>query len=144
MPGPFSLSNPMRRVYQKTPTSCMAACIASIIECEFEDVPNCFHAETWDHFEQRFWLSTRGWGMAEHKMLEQSMWPPTGGMLCIVSGKSPRGDHKHAVVARTEYDTTDPFEVVHDPFRIDSNLSRSIDGEIEIVTWLIPLERFKL
>lgn len=133
----------MIRVYQKTPTSCMAACVASIIECEFEDVPESFYAESWDHFDQRFWLSTRVWGMAEHKILEQSMWPPTEGMLCIVSGKSPRGDHKHAVVARTQYDTSEPFEVVHDPYGSTINLPYAIDGEIEIVTWLIPLEKFQ-
>lgn len=118
----------------------MAACVASIIECEFEDVPQCFHGDTWDHVAQREWLKGRGWGMAEHKILEQSMWPPTEGMLCIVSGKSPRGDHKHAVVAKTHYDTH-PFSVVHDPYGSTINLPYAIDGEIEIVTWLIPLDK---
>lgn len=130
----------MTRIYQQSPDSCMAACVASLIGCEFEDVPTCFHGKTWDHFKQREWLADRhGLGMAEHKLTPDSMWPPTPGMLCIVSGKSPRGDYRHAVVCTTNYDTAGPFKVVHDPFRADVNLWHSLDGEPEIVTWLIPL-----
>lgn len=132
----------MIRVYQPTPTSCFAACIASIIECEIEDVPAAFAAETWDHAAQRYWLKDRGWGMAEHKLLHLSMWPPTDGMICIVSGKSPRGDHKHAVVAESQYDTAGPFKIVHDPWRTDSYLENAFDGDADTVTWLIPMEKF--
>lgn len=132
-----------QRVYQKTPKSCFAACVASIIGVEFEDMPLSFHAETWDHAQQRYWLSERGWGLAEHKMATEGMWPPTDGMLCIVSGKSPRGEQKHAVVAKTQYDTVEPFVVVHDPWRGDAFTPNSIDGDVEIVTWLIPMGSFR-
>lgn len=131
----------MIRIYQKTPTSCFAACIASVIECEFEDVPNYFHAPTWDHWKQRHWLEKRGYGMAEHKMLPDSMWPPTKGMICILAGKSPRGEYDHAVVAETDYDTAEPFRIIHDPWMADSNLPYAIEGNVKIVTWIIPLKR---
>jgi len=133
----------MFRVIQKTSKSCFAACVASIIECEFDDVPKWFHAPEWDHYAQRKWLSERGWGMVEHKLLPNSMWPPSDGVLCIVSGKSPRGDCEHACVAITQYDTAEPFRIVHDPISIEAYLPNSIDGDITVVNYLIPMDRFK-
>lgn len=134
----------MKRVYQKTSKSCFAACVASIIECEFEDVPNWFHAPKWDHWAQRKWLLERGWGMAEHKMLPDSMWPPSDGIICIVSGKSPRGDWDHACVAKTQYDTAEPIKIIHDPWFNGSNPAAVFDGGITVITYLIPMKQFKI
>lgn len=82
--------------------------------------------------------------MAEHKLLPDSMWPPSEGIICIVSGKSPRGEHEHAVVAVTQYDTAEPFKIIHDPVSITAYLPNSIDGDITVVNYLIPLNKFKI
>lgn len=134
----------MIRIYQKTKKSCFAACVASIIECKFEIVPHWFHAPKWDHWGQRKWLAERSWGMIEHKLLSDSMWQPTEGIFCILSGKSPRGSHDHAVVAITQYDTAEPFRVVHDPWVEEMDLKKPFDGDAKIVTYLIPMKQFKI
>lgn len=82
--------------------------------------------------------------MIEHKLLSDSMWPPTEGILCILSGKSPRGSHDHAVVAITQYDTAEPFRVVHDPWQEEMDLTKPFDGDAKIVTYLIPMKQFKI
>mgnify|MGYP001564868446 CR=1 FL=1 len=142
----------MKPVYQAgRPTGCMAACVASILEVELNGVPDCFDArdasgkETWDHFAQRDWLAERDYGVVEFKLAEGAMWPPTGGMLCILSGPSPRDPNGtlHAVVARTLYDTTGPFELVHDPYWSGIHgplMHQFFNGqEPTIVTFLVPV-----
>lgn len=141
----------MKPIFQAgRPTGCMAACVASILEIELNDVPEFFDSRwpscqnAWDHAKQREWLAERGYGVVEFKLTENTMWPPTGGILCILSGPSPRSvlDTLHAVVARTQYDTAGPFELVHDPYWSGIHgpkMHRFFNGqEPTIVTFLVP------
>lgn len=82
--------------------------------------------------------------MAEHKLLPDSMWPPSDGIICIVSGKSPRGDWDHACVAKTQYDTAEPIKIIHDPWPNDSDTAAVFNGGATIITYLIPMKQFKI
>lgn len=121
----------MLRAYQRNDMGCYAACVESLIELE---PPICFYANTWNWTDQVIWLRQHGWSCVEHKLLPESMQPPTPGILCIVSGKSPRPcKYKHSVVARTKIDG---FVIIHDPWSVDINLPFALDGDPEIVTWV--------
>ena len=122
----------MLRVYSKI--ECYTACIESITKLEGH-APACFSPDKWNWTDQVIWLRQRGWNCVEHKLLPDSMQPPTPGILCIVSGKSPRPACKwqHSVVARTVFNG---FEIIHDPYDAQSNLECALDGEPLSVTWL--------
>ena len=105
----------MRRVDQTVMDSekgnCFSACVASIIETTIADVPFFMDPGEWyDRFSK--WLKGRGfyplcfdfdgWEKSEVKRFRSELGPH------ILSGKSPRGEHQHSVVASG-------LEVVHDP-----------------------------
>ena len=140
----------MKAVYQKgRPFGCMAACVASILEIDLADVPRCFDGRTaddedaWDRDAQLRWLAGRGYGAIEFKLLTGVMWPPTPGIYCIVTGRSPRGT-MHAVVGATR-EMPALCELIHDPFW-DQALDRPpptapfFHGrEPAVITFLLPL-----
>ncbi len=117
----------MHKVFQTitTPDSgnCFPACVASIMKRPLWTVPNfCVkdHPHT-GHWSNRFlaWLDAQGWGYIEVDFREISktcsVWMPDA--LCIVSGKSPRGDWNHSIVGRFVSVNETQFEVhkTHDP-----------------------------
>lgn len=137
----------MHNVYQQgRPTGCMAACVASILEIPLNDVPECFDNNkvngqwTWDQFKQREWLAARGCGVIELRGLELCMYPPTGGILCIVSNPPPAGFSQSATcVSRTRVCQDHPVELVHNPSREIDNYYCCLFDRNTIVTFLIPL-----
>lgn len=119
----------MLRTYSKI--ECYTACVESITGLVG---PCCFAPDKWNWTDQIVWLRQHGWNCVEHKLLPGSMQPPTPGILCILSGKSPRPcKYKHSVVGRTRIDG---FEIIHDPFDAQSYLPNALEGDPEIVTWL--------
>lgn len=111
------------------PGNCFSACIASILECALEDLPDEAKIvdaikqevglEVWQSWPDRFkwgksWL--RLWEATQQACVARgfSMVESSGPFgehpltLCIISGKSPRGDFDHACVGRGR-------EIIHDP-----------------------------
>ena len=110
--------------------NCFSACIASLLNCPIEDVPN-LNTEALDadgsHWMDRWkrWLETRGKGMVY--IAHDGRWPHMSlpaGQHVILSGRSPREstvDLFHAVIARVNaWQDKEAFawdlEIVHDPY----------------------------
>jgi len=87
---------------------CWRCCIATILGLRAEDVPNFVEEENWWDAATA-WLAERGKSMVYVSAHPDEGWAQcVGGALFIASGKSPRGDFKHAVVWGAG-------GVVHDP-----------------------------
>lgn len=108
----------------KATGNCMAACVASLLELDLDNVPN-FAADPRDTWWQGFqeWLVDRGWVAV---VLDGDYpWPG----YSAASGKSPRGDYKHLVIHRGG-------KLVHDPHPAGTGLA----GEPEDQWVLVPLD----
>lgn len=90
----------------------LQACVASILEMELATVPN-FIKQT-DYLDAlNAFLAARGLCFLKVDLAAAGALPfKTGPTLCVAAGPSPRGDFKHAVVARVEGVQVVP---VHDP-----------------------------
>ena len=89
--------------------NCFSACVASLLELPIDAVP--FFMGAGDDWYEKFslWLSFHGKGFypVGFKLEKNGLgWTPAG--LHILTGKSPRGDFLHSVVARGR-------SIVHDP-----------------------------
>lgn len=130
----------MKPVYQTTHGAgignCMAACIASILECDVESVPN--FCARWHYWQAAMndWL--RGYfGLS----LVTISWPPSemltafprGGYV-ILSGKSPRFDCSHAVVGRIRLEDGQAV-VVHDPHPSGDGLETIKECDYFVQLW---------
>jgi hypothetical protein len=95
---------------ESTTGNCWAACIASIMELDIDEVPNFAAYEDWWQ-RSIAWVVDRGWYMT-FVVPEVVTYLLPGGHhdmpLCIATGKSPRGDFNHSVVWEW-------FDVKHDP-----------------------------
>jgi len=105
-------------IFGKSTGNCWAACVASLLEIDLEEVPNfCakYDNDRW-FAETRKWLRTRG---LEMLMLELSsdvdLADLFGHIYWIAGGKSPRGRYNHATIYRGA-------ELVHDPHPDDTGL----------------------
>lgn len=88
--------------------NCLAACVASILELDLEDVPN-FAAIT-EPDKDAWWRALQGF-VTERGFFLYPLDPELGApedTYTIAVGKSPRGDFNHCAVA---FGT----QVVHDP-----------------------------
>lgn len=83
--------------------NCMSACFATLLEMPLADVPHFASIEEagewW--FAMIRWAAELGYGVVQ-------CLAPVPGAVGMMSGKSPRGDFQHLVVARGD-------EVIHDP-----------------------------
>jgi hypothetical protein len=105
-------------VFQTTPTNCVSAAIASVLEIPIEDAPVLWEytgGEWMDHL--RGWALRRGLGVCYFSLRDRREWPMLDNFYCIVSGDTERSaDYFHCVVAlaRTS-DGETRLEWVHDP-----------------------------
>jgi hypothetical protein len=146
----------MKAVFQtvidRTHGNCLSAALASLLEIEIEDVPN-FEVCDGD-FQARVneWL--RAFGYAWFRTIEPRMTrgkgfvdmgrlPETGdemvrhslpdGLLCLATGKSPRGEYYHSVVGQISGGLN--FEMLHDPHPSGDGL----EGLPVCLEFLVPL-----
>lgn len=118
---------------------CLHACLASILECSIDDIPdlssNCASLLHQIENENAF-LASRGLKAIRCHM--------TGGyesgdvLFCfdgyaIAHGVSPRGKTQHAVVVRSN---DGMIEIAHDPHPDGSG----IKGEFTGIEWLVPVQ----
>ena len=123
----------MRRQRQTTfgfpKGNCFAACIASLLDLDVQNVPNfCLD-------ENPNWFTEADRFVANHGFRLLQITGATGitaldGTLFIASGKSPRGDFNHSVITRVE---GEQFVVEMDPHPSDDGL----DGPFTIMTMLV-------
>lgn len=135
----------MKEVYQtiidKDKGNCLSAALASILELDIEEVPNF----VW-HFKNSFdgavqlWLRARGFAWLRIRMPKKIAtgddirWHSIPEVLCLATGKSPRGDYYHTVVGRIAGGHN--FELIHDPHPDGAGL----DGQPVCVEFLIPVD----
>ncbi len=115
--------------------NCMSACIASMLEMPIREVPTFLDKETWVR-DLNDWLHQYGLFYLEIK------WNPfpiqlSAPVLCIASGKSPRGNFLHCVIGKIKpvslYKAD--MELIHDPH---PNREWLID--VQDVGFLIPFD----
>lgn len=107
----------------KVTGNCMAACVASLLEMNLEDVPNfaAIEGDWWGEFQA--WLYDRGW--VALTLDGDYPWPG----YSAISGDSPRGDFKHLVVGLNG-------KLAHDPHPSGDGLS----GDPSHQWILVPLD----
>ena len=95
--------------------NCFSACVASILELPIDDVP-FFGADElwWTRFSE--WLEARN--LYAVCLKHRAGRAPVG--YHILSGKSPRGEFLHSVVAKGE-------DIVHDPHPSRANIQDRVD-----------------
>lgn len=120
-PSTLTLSDPPTAIRQDdfSPAkgNALQACVASLFGQPLKDVPNfialeCGYQQGIEQYVQESKLD------AIKKMCDEIS-KVDEGKLCILRGKSPRGDFGHAVVARI---VKGAFEMVHDPHPDDTFL----------------------
>ena len=101
----------MKPVFQnrfgKGEGNCLAACLASIFEVPIESIPE-FAEDPWYNQFEEYMISTFGLQPAEIVIDQCDGWKPKG--FHLISGNSPRGDYKHAVVGKNGEPVHDPYE----------------------------------
>jgi hypothetical protein len=111
---------------------CFRTCIAALLNMRSEDLPNfCGDYPTSWFTELDIWLRARGLRFVEIKRtmpdLTITAMPGTVG---IAAGKSPRGEHLHAVIAMVNY--SGGWEILMDPHPDDTGL----DGPVEFIGFI--------
>lgn len=110
----------------------LQACFASIFEVPLADVPNFIAVQPGsgaggaDYLRAiDTWLAPRKLAFVKISLTETGgrLQFPAGPAICILAGPSPRGDFKHAVVARVveneisgEGEGAQGFRIIHDPY----------------------------
>lgn len=121
--------------------NCFATCVACLLELPLEQVPNFVsfgdlqeEMSWWPHFIA--WLAFQGKGYSAAEIPAGAVLPE--GRLCILSGKSPRGEHHHSVVGKTLplKEGVAQYQFIHDPSPHDT----FIDGPVHWVTLIFPIE----
>ena len=121
-------------VKQTTPTNCFRACVATVLNIPIEEVPEACDGAKWDWDKFQDWLADRGLQAIEMTFGSGgTIYPVRKPVLCIITGKSPRRDVQHAVVANLL--GMEGFELLHDPHESDG----FIDGEPCQATFFVPL-----
>jgi len=119
--------------------NCFSACIASILEMDIEDVPY-FMGDLEQIEDPEFdwftgflsWLFGKGYWAIPLPL--NNAWRPDG--LYILSGKSPRGDYDHSVVASgTE------LTIVHDPH--PDNTGILTHDDVVVIVPLDPIQELE-
>lgn len=121
--------------------NCFPACVASLIGYTLGSVPHFYaiHPDNQAASNRaiRAWLSAQGYGVICLDWVDAVEWGLNfEGSVVIVSGKSPRGPHEHAVLGRIN---GAGWELVHDP-----HPSRAgIEGDPSTIEYVFELPTMK-
>lgn len=126
----------MKRVMQTTfgdVGNCFSACIASILECPIEEVPNfCAGNRSRWMLDAQAWLRGRGWAMVsmtfkDFDAIGQAVWIGAfpGECIYIASGKSSRG-LLHSVIMCGDH-------LLHDPHPDGNGVTFGKDIAVEVI-----------
>lgn len=126
----------------EAPGNCFAACIASLLECSLDEVPQptAEDREDWADYWTRVaeFLRLRGFHMVDGKAkafwsTESALDTPFSGYW-IASGPSPRGPWNHSIVVRGA-------DMAHDPH--PSRAGLALENGIQqwrTASYLVPLD----
>jgi len=134
---PETFRNLPNRVRRTNKTNCFRACVATVLGCNVNEVPQGCDGATWNWDEFQDWLAGRGLQAVEMTFANGgTLYPVRNPVDCIVSGPSPRecASGQHAVVAK--FLGLPGFELVSDPNASDE----WIDGEPTHATFFVPLQ----
>mmetsp|Transcript_6142 Transcript_6142/g.12677 ORF Transcript_6142/g.12677 Transcript_6142/m.12677 type:complete len:226 (+) Transcript_6142:126-803(+) len=113
----------------------LQAAVASVFGFDLADVPNfVVLPEGYELAIQVFCFDNGRFASLKYNLLQDALdadvWKKYEGKLCLLRGKSPRGDFAHVVVARRTKATDEnthmsAFEMVHDPHPDETFLDQS-------------------
>jgi hypothetical protein len=110
----------MTPVFQTTPTNCLSACVASILDLPLDSVPEWWtiSGDAWLRAIAQ-WASERGLGICYFNLRDRKEYPVLANHYVIVGGDTPRSkEYFHAVVALAKWEGgTTRLEFIHDPCR---------------------------
>ena len=98
----------MIKVYQELENDCFQACIASILGCNIENIPNCYDNGI-ENFKNKWyeWEKDKPFHLIDMDLNKDTMgWMKD--IVMIAVGKSPRGDYNHCVIMKNN-------KIIHDP-----------------------------
>lgn len=123
---------------QTGPTNCFQACVAAVLGVNISDVPAACDGATWDWDVFQDWLLVTHGKQAIEVGFENggTLYPVRHGVLCIVTGPSPRTclTGRHAVVAKML--GAEGFELLCDPHPSQAWLN----GEPTHVTFFVQVD----
>ena len=95
----------------------LQACVATFLQEEsLDSVPNFIAAPEGYLTAIQEFLKPRNLMFLKVPLTTNGELPfPSGSGLCIIAGKSPRGDYKHCVVGKSNTGST-ALSLLHDPF----------------------------
>ena len=100
----------------------LQACVASLLNMPLDQVPNFVTLPDYEQGIREFLKDTP---FSSSKRPISELYMNDDNMLCILRGKSPRGDFGHVVIARV---VNADFEMVHDPHPDDTFLENYVNG----------------
>ncbi|SRR5260370_10758007 len=137
--------------------NCLSAALASILELDIDEVPNfevhegdfAARVDAWLRPRGFAWMRTieprliRGPGLQDVGRLPDTgaefvRHPMSDNVICMATGKSPRGEYCHSVVGHMV--SSFNFEMLHDPHPSGAGL----DGLPLCIEFLVPLDPAKL
>jgi len=124
---------------------CERACVATILGCPIEDVPNFSDPDLPVSLWMREWVGTRGWGLIETKRPTTPRgvtWAGLLGLVAIATVPSQMfPECKHAVVVgwreHPDYSGALGCYVVHDP-NPGNEPYQNVEDIVERLRWLVP------
>ena len=150
----------MKKVYQKSIDQgigdCTAACVASILEVNLEDIPN-FNLPDASHYSRNIakWVQTSGWAyigchfekfepVTLDDLPHEFEWFVSHGAYCLLSVPSQKfKDGWHHVVGRFNVDHIEEgvynssCAIVHDP-NPDNKIYDPVETKVRSVAFLVP------
>ena len=142
-------------LFEPTNGNCFQACVASILECSLDNIPNfCWlsgkiegtnnYSLHWiDHFNA--WLQQHGYFAVECQLCRDRVISClTTKAYCILTGKSPRGC-LHSVVGQVCDQYVDGFQLIHDPHpsREFFGENNAVESVMFIGPTLVELDNYK-
>jgi len=118
--------------------NCMQVCLASLFECDIDEVPKGACGDSWNFTEVQEWLRDKYGLQAVEIHIEGKdlyFYETLVDIECIIIGQSPRTNVLHAIVAKIKDAGRQKFEYIHDPHPDGTFIS----GEPVHVTFFIPV-----
>tara|TARA_Y100001937_G_scaffold128799_1_gene208214 strand:- start:36890 stop:37411 length:522 start_codon:yes stop_codon:yes gene_type:complete len=110
----------------------LQACVSSLLELSLEDVPNFIEFADYRQTMNE-WLAKRGLAFLRVDLVDGELpYSTAPGLGLLLAGKSPRGDHRHVILAAT---SAEGFQMLHDPHPSGAG----IHGNALWAGFLIPL-----
>lgn len=114
------------------PGDCLRACVASLFGMGYADVPHFVLYRSWFDY-MRSWAREFGIDFACYETVQDMLNDATPAPeLLLATGKSPRGDFLHVVLADAE------LQLVHDPHPSRSGIGELVDVIIPCAPYWPP------